>query len=419
VRGELAGSQTDAGPKAAGSLTVAEFSPRELMKKVGAEVPETADPKVLTRASLRSDIAVAGELVKLDGIKATLDDTTLDGKLDVTTGKKLVLNTTLALDAIDLDRYLPPESDEEAPPTPTGPTEIPSEELKGMQINATLKAGGVKVANLKLSDIVATANLKGGRLILDPFAARLYDGRLKGRMVLATGREVPQLKLKQSLSSVAIGPLMRDLAEVDRLTGTADLELDVAAAGHDSDQMMAGLNGDVAFAITDGALKGFNLTQALAQGVALLSGGRAPAGASPDTEFKKLDGTAVIANGVLTNEDFKAVIPGIRVSGGGQVDLGKQAIDYEVVAAVQKGQKAQEAGLADIAGKSIPVRISGSLDDPSIRPDLAGLIGDQVKDKVLDVLGIGDDKKKKKKNADGEPQQEEDLKDRLKNLIGG
>ena len=59
------------------------------------------------------------------------------------------------------------------------------------------------------------------------------------------------------------------------------------------------------------------------------------------------------------------------------------------------------------------------LDDPSIRPDLAGLIGDQVKDKVLDVLGIGDDKKKKKKNADGEPQQEEDLKDRLKNLIGG
>jgi AsmA protein len=418
VTGELAGSQTDAGPRAAGNLTVAEFSPRALMEKVGAEVPETADPAVLTRASLRSDIALDGELLRLDGLKATLDDTTLNGKLDVTTGRKLVLNTTLDLDAIDLDRYLPPESDEEAPPAPTGPTEIPTEELKGMQVNATLRAGSVKAANLRLTDLVATATLKGGRLILDPLAASLYDGKLKGRLVLATGGEVPQLKLKQTLKSVAIGPLMRDLAEVDRLTGSADLELDVVAAGHDSDQMIEGLNGDVSFAVSDGALKGFNLTQALAQGVALVKGGRAPANASPNTEFKKLNGSGVIANGVLTNEDFKAVIPGVRVSGSGQVNLGRQAIDYQVVAAVQKGQKAQEAGLAELAGKSIPVRISGSLEDPSIRPELAGLIGDEVRDKVFDVLGIDKDKKKKG-SKDGEEQPEEDLKDRLKNLIGG
>jgi AsmA protein len=388
------------------------------MKKVGAEAPETADPDVLKKASLRSDIAVDGELVKLDGLKATLDDTTLDGKLDVTTGKKLLLNTTLVVDSIDLDRYLPPESEEEAPPAATGPTEIPTEELRGMQVNASLNIGRVKVSNLKMNDVEATANLRGGRLVLDPLGAKLYGGRLAGRVVLATRAEVPQIKIKQKMNKVAIGPLLTDLAEVNRVTGTANLDIDVAAAGADSDQMLAALNGNVGFVIDDGAVIGFNLTQGLAQAVALLKGGRAPAAQSKNTEFTKLRGTAVIANGVLTNEDFRAVIPGIRVTGGGQVDLAKEEIDYEVIAAVQKGKKADEVGLGEISGENIPVRISGSLADPSIRPDLSAVIGDKVKDTVLDMLGIDSDDKKKKKK-DGEDSPEEDLKKKLENLIGG
>ncbi len=63
------------------------------------------------------------------------------------------------------------------------------------------------------------------------------------------------------------------------------------------------------------------------------------------------------------------------------------------------------------------MRIKGPLDDPSIRPDLTAVLGDQVKDTVLDVLGL--DKKDKKKNQDGEEEEEVDLKKRLENLIGG
>jgi AsmA protein len=121
----------------------------------------------------------------------------------------------------------------------------------------------------------------------------------------------------------------------------------------------------------------------------------------------------------MTNEDFRAVVPGIRVSGGGKVDLGQQAIDYEVVAAVQKGKKADNVGLGEISGEKIPVRIKGPLDDPSIRPDLTAVIGDQVRDTVLDVLGLDDKDKKKKKNQDGEEEEGGDLKKRLENLIGG
>ena len=77
-----------------------------------------------------------------------------------------------------------------------------------------------------------------------------------------------------------------------------------------------------------------------------------------------------------------------------------------------------DVGLGEISGENIPVRIRGPLDDPSIKPDLAGVIGDQVKDKVLDVLGIDQDKKKKKKK-EGEDGSKDDLKKKLENLIGG
>ena len=420
---DLEGKQADAGPQASGQIAIGEFSPRKLMKTFGIEVPETADPAVLKKASLRSNIAFEGELLKVEDLAATLDDTSLKGRLDVTTGEKMVLNTTLNIDEIDLDRYLPPESEEEAPVESTGPTEIPAQDLKGRQVNATLKIGRVKVANLRMSDVVATANLKGGRLVVDPLSASLYDGRLAGKVTLATRRAAPELKLKQTMKGVDIAALMIDFAEVDRITGKANLDIDVTAVGSDSDQMIAALNGNVGFVVNKGALKGFNLTHALQQGVALFKGGSAPPKQSNDTEFTRLDGTAVIADGVMKNDDFKAVITGFKVTGGGEVDLAKETIDYEVVAAVQKGKKAQDAGLSAIEGENIPVRIRGSLDDPSIRPDLSGVIGDEVKGKVLDILGIdSDDDKKKKKNKKNGAEEEsdgDDLKKKLEKLIGG
>ena len=72
-------------------------------------------------------------------------------------------------------------------------------------------------------------------------------------------------------------------------------------------------------------------------------------------------------------------------------------------------------------GKNIPLKISGSLDDPSVRPDLGKLIGDEVGDFLKKQLGLGKDKDKDQgeDGAEGEEKDDgNDLEDALKNLLG-
>ncbi|HRP96844.1 MAG TPA: AsmA family protein, partial [Rhodocyclaceae bacterium] len=105
------------GPRYAGTLDVAEFGPRELLAALGQPV-DTADPQVLQAARVRarfdgSTAALAGEPFEL-----RIDDSTLAGKLGVSDFARGALSFDLALDALDLDRYLPPQSEPAAVATP-------------------------------------------------------------------------------------------------------------------------------------------------------------------------------------------------------------------------------------------------------------------------------------------------------------
>ncbi|MGD9258500.1 MAG: hypothetical protein PVG29_11830, partial [Gammaproteobacteria bacterium] len=94
---------------------------------------------------------------------------------------------------------------------------------------------------------------------------------------------------------------------------------------------------------------------------------------------------------------------------------------------------AEAAGLGKLAGKSVPVSISGTLADPDVSADVSAIIATQVESLILDKLGIG---KKDKAPAEetgsqqeGEPEApaeeekkatpEEEAVEALKKLLGG
>ena len=66
---------------------------------------------------------------------------------------------------------------------------------------------------------------------------------------------------------------------------------------------------------------------------------------------------------------------------------------------------------------SIPIRISGSLADPSVKPDVDDVIKQEVQDKaeslILDQLGLGGDKQ------EGEPESKENdlLEEAIRDLL--
>lgn len=387
------GSKIVDAPEISGRIEIAEFSPRKLLKTLAMETPVTADPEVLTRAALSGNFAMAGNKFSLTDLKARLDDTALSGQASMIGGTPQVARATLQVDAIDLDRYLPPATDEEeAAPADTADAEINSADLRGKDVDASLDIGKVEISGLTLSGIKARAVIRDGKLTLDPLQSQLYDGAIQGRMVLDGSSDVPVLSLSQSLSGVQVAPLLTDLAEVDRLVGVANFNMDLKAAGQTSSQMIADLDGTMKFGVDDGKIRGINITHAVQSALALLERRAPPPKTSEDTPFDFMRGTATITNGIMRNDDLTGDLIAMNITGKGQINLVDETIDYDLLASVPEGQKSADLGLARAAGRSIPISITDSLNDPSVKVDVGALVGDKVKSLIRDQLGLGGDK---------------------------
>jgi AsmA protein len=83
-----------------------------------------------------------------------------------------------------------------------------------------------------------------------------------------------------------------------------------------------------------------------------------------------------IKNGVARNDDLAAQSPFLRLGGAGNIDIGNSTIDYTAKAtlvATSKGQGGRAVG--DVAGVTIPVKLSGALDNPTWNVDYSALAG--------------------------------------------
>ena len=136
--------------------------------------------------------------------------------------------------------------------------------------------------------------------------------------------------------------------------------------------MVQSLNGTSNVAVSDGAVIGFDLGGAMNE----LSEGSIPSFASDPskkTDFRRLDGTFVIANGIATNNDLKLDSQHLHASGAGTVDLPQRSLDYTVRPKLV-ANLGGDGGEANAAGIEVPVHITGSWEKPDISPDIEGAI---------------------------------------------
>lgn len=136
----------------------------------------------------------------------------------------------------------------------------------------------------------------------------------------------------------------------------------------------------------------------------------------------------------MNNNDFRAIIPFMQLTGKGQVNLATATLDYGVNARVLERPDfvdvpAEE--LDEYTEAVIPVRITGPLASPTIKPDIDALVRaeakkvidekkDEVRDRLLDKLGLGkdDDEEEASEDGSGEPADVEDIaKDKAKKAL--
>lgn len=310
-----------------------------------------------------------------------LDDSTLQAKLEATSFEPLQLAFDIAIDRLDLDRYLPPKP-KGAQPEAERPIDLSA--LKTLNARGSLRVGELKMARVKTRNLRLELRAGDGRIVVDPISANLYEGMLQGS-ASATTSASPRVSLRQNLSGIRIGPLLRDLAEKDVLEGRGSVTLDVTTEGATVSAMKRALDGTAAVNLTDGAIKGVNIAAMLRRAQSALTGGlqTQSAAATEQTDFSELHASFRIRKGVAHNDDLVLKSPLLRVAGGGDIDIGAGTLDYLARVAVVgtlEGQGGRE--LAQLKGVTIPLRASGPFDALKYSVDPRALVTESAKARV-------------------------------------
>src|SRR6185503_4276567 len=220
----------------------------------------------------------------------------------------------LNIDKLNLDALTPEKkpaatASSEKPAPAAKPAEDAPVDLSGLKdLNAdgklqigALQAGGMKLANMKLEVKAAGGHLRA------PHSASLYEGTLTGTLDAHADNRVA---LKQTMEGIAIGPLLRDAAQQDKLEGKGNLSLDVNAAGKSRNAMKRSLAGSAKVDLRDGAIKGIDIGAMLQKARSMLGRQEAQAQASAErTDFSSMTATFDIKNGVAQNDDLDVKAP--------------------------------------------------------------------------------------------------------------
>ncbi len=434
LEGSRLTGKSDKPPKFTGSIAVDEFSPRKLAGDLDVELPATADDSVFARAALKADFTVTDRFARLRKMRLDLDDTRATGKLSVENFDKQSLRFDLAVDEIDADRYLPPptEPDESAP---VEAVEIPGEQIRALNIKGELDIGKLIFAGIRSKDVKIGLLAKDGSVRVHPSTAKLYGGTYSGDIRVDATGDKPVLSMNEQLTDVKFGDLSRDLFDAQKLTGTVNGRVALTGTGDEISELRRTLNGTAEFVFADGAYEGVDLWHEISKGMALVRKEPMPAGMGAGrTAFSDMSGTATVTDGIVRSNDLSVSLPFMRVTGEGTIDLPEQTIDYRVKAKVIRSPELTEEA-SRLAGRTVPVSITGPLGSPKVRPDVgaavAGMVEDKIKEEVEDKLGdlLGgalrgrrSDKDAEGDGAqDGEQKEEEEKKPRdlLKDLLGG
>lgn len=342
------------------------------------------------KASLQAALKANLEKQDLDAeVSGKLDEAAVKVKLALTNFAPLAATFDASFDRLNVDQYLPPEKKEAK-----ADDRVDLAPLKGRQVSGKLAVGNLVVKHVKMENVKAEMKLADGKLEISPMTANLYGGSTTGSLVAdANGNKV---HVKEAAQNVAIGALLRDAANKDLLEGKGSVALDVQTAGATVPAMKKALAGSAHLAMKDGAIKGFNLADTARNVKSAVGMKTAKPDPSQKTDFSELSASFNIKNGVAHNEDLKAQSPFLRLGGAGNIDIGNSTIDYTAKAtlvATSKGQGGRTVN--DVAGVTVPVKLSGALDSPTWNVDYSALVGSMAGGALGKAAGSVTDSAKK------------------------
>lgn len=392
--GNVSGSGVFSEPDLRLDLSLAEFSPRALLQRMGIAALKTSDPDVLTAARADMRLNYSPQAVSVTDLALVLDDTTLKGRSRISDFSDPAIGFDLTADVLNVDRYLPPKSDtkagekqekgtkEEGDGPPAGEKES-TEPLRTLDAQGTVKVGRLTVKNIKMRNARLTITAKDGIIDIEPLSSQLYGGSLTANARLDARSDKIKQQTSLQLTDMNLTPFIKDaLGRTLPLSGATTLKLDATSSGDSLGANINTLTGKGLAAMKNGKVQGFALIPQR-----FTPQGYNSARAAEATSFRNLATEFVLEEGVAKARDILLQTGDARALGRGAVDLAARSLNLDLKVLFE-----------DYA--PLPVKLTGSWFDPSVKLDTRAFLKGQAQkelkqelDKTLEK-NLGEDLKK-------------------------
>ena len=247
----------------------------------------------------------------------------------------------------------------------------------------SVRAPEVGLYGLRLQSLEAPVTTDGTRLTFNPATFALYGGTHKGGLVVDLARTPPRWTLDSAVTGVDAGDFLAALSGRDqRVDGSAGAT--AALRGTVGEAIPQTLDGRMRVNIANGVIREFPLLAAINRALRLAEGDLR------DTRFERLTATLVFAGASFaTTDDLAFDAREVRVEAAGRLGFDRSLnLAGQAVLSADRSASAirsvrELSGLRNANGEiELPLRITGSLDAPSIGIDLQAAIARSLKQEL-------------------------------------
>jgi AsmA protein len=329
------------------------------------DVPDLVQSQLTGHA----DVRLNGSLVMINGLSGTADNGAFNGWASVDIASKPLVKLDLDFQRLEIPLAKSPNGAaaqgwSDAPINVSG--------LNYVDMQARVSVAEAIIGEARFAPLALDAKLAGGVLKAGTANLGAYGGQISGELILDATSGMPSFAMHSDIVGVRALPMLKGLADFDRIDGKLQAKVAVRSAGASQHALMANMQGTVFANVQDGAIRGINVAQMIRSLTASTLSGWQDSD-EQSTDLSQLSASFRIDKGQAVTTDLNLIGPLVKVTGAGTIDLGTRMMGFRVEPKLVLTTQGQ-GRTSDPVGFGIPVMIEGSWSQPKIYPDMAGIL---------------------------------------------
>ena len=317
-------------PSITGTFKTNQFNLKQLLNTLGVQLPKTSKQTAFAATQAHFNLTATPDNVSVRGLKMRMDQSNITGDIAINNFQQAAIKTKLTVDQFNLDDYLAPVSPQQNKPSNPNDKLLPIDLLKTLNLNGAITIGKLRFDNIDLSQVRANLYAKKGIVRAKPLQFNAFKGNYNGDITINATTPLPIINMNHKIQQVRSENVLLQFFEDRYVSGGVFLNTRLNTRGNTLATIKQNLQGNADIEFREGTIRDSKLAQKLSLAVQAFEKKKTNADGKQVVTFTKLGGDWKASKGVFTTNNLQLLAPHFLITGKGNIDIAKNAIDLKL-----------------------------------------------------------------------------------------